>query len=123
MVRLWMVAKIVSNWASRIKSKAVEMAKDGVEYPSLRLRSMGRTRKCHDNTKLLEIASEITDVENTDELNRELLELANLPLRKVADTVGSYADKGEKGQKANDFLDALEKADIVSTSEERYTLS
>lgn len=123
MEKLWMVAKIVSNWASRIKSKAVEMAKDGVEYPSLRLRSMGRTRKCSDNAKLLEIASQIIDTDNTEELNKEILELANLPLRKVADTVGSYADKGEKGQKANDFLDALEKADIVSTSEERHTLS
>ena len=123
MEKLWMVAKIVSNWASRIKSKAVEMAKDGVEYPSLRLRSMGRTRKCNDNAKLLEIASQIIDTDNTEELNKEILELANLPLRKVADTVGSYAEKGEKGQKANDFLDALEKADIVSTSEERHTLS
>ena len=37
--------------------------------------------------------------------------------------VGSTAVEGEKMQKANDFLDALESADIIDISQERFTLS
>ena len=49
--QLYAVAKIVINWGNQLKSKAVEMAKDGVEFPTLRLKSMGATRKCTNNTK------------------------------------------------------------------------
>ena len=115
--QLWNVAKIVSNWANRIKSKAVSSAKEGAEFPSLRLKSMGATRSCVDNKKLIEVA------ESFDFCPEELLNIANFPLRKVADAVGSTAPDGEKGQKANEFLDALEDAEIIKISEERFTLS
>ena len=111
------IAKIVSNWANRIKSKAVAIAKEGKEFPSLRLKSMGATRSCIDNEKLMEVA------ETFDMSQEEVLNIANFPLRKVADAVGATAPDGEKGQKANEFLDALEDAEIIKVSEERFTLS
>ena len=92
-------------------------AKEGAEFPSLRLKSMGATRSCVDNKKLIEVA------ESFDFCPEELLNIANFPLRKVADAVGSTAPDGEKGQKANEFLDALEDAEIIKISEERFTLS
>ena len=49
--------------------------------------------------------------------------LANIPLKKVADEVSKVAPDGEKGQKAKDFLDAADEADIIHVSEKRYTLS
>lgn len=115
--QLWNVAKIVSNWATKIKAKAIDMAKEGCEFPSLKLRSMGSPRKCKDNQKLLEVA------ENFDVSQSEILELANLPLKKVADIVGSKAPKGEKRQVAQDFMDALSEASVIETTEERFTLS
>ena len=115
--QLWNIAKIVSNWATRIKSKAVTSAKEGVDFPSLRLKSMGATRSCVDNKKLMEVA------ESFDASPEELLNIANFPIRKVADAIGSTAPDGEKGQKANEFLDALEDAEIIKISEERFTLS
>tara|TARA_X000001382_G_scaffold31666_2_gene20579 strand:- start:2122 stop:3240 length:1119 start_codon:yes stop_codon:yes gene_type:complete len=115
--QLWNIAKIVSNWADRIKKKAVAVAKEGKEFPSLSLKSMGSPRSCKDNKKLIEIAADF-DMPEEDVLN-----MANIPLRKVADMVGKTAQDGEKRQKANDFLDALEEADIVKISQERFTLS
>ena len=93
------------------------MAKDGVEFPTLRLKSMGATRKCTNNTKLLEIANSF-DIDAN-----EIIDLASLPLKKVADSVGRKAPEGEKIQKSKDFLDALEEAAIIKTSDTRYTLS
>ena len=78
---------------------------------------MGATRSCIDNEKLMEVA------ETFDMSQEEVLNIANFPLRKVADAVGATAPDGEKGQKANEFLDALEDAEIIKVSEERFTLS
>lgn len=115
--QLWAVAKIVSNWASRIKTKAIDMAKDGTEFSTLRLRSMGSTRKCTDNKKLMEVA------EDFDLSQEDVLSLANIPLAKLAALAGDRAPEGEKGQTSNDFLAATEDADIVAVSARRYTLS
>ena len=114
---LFAVAKVVSNWADRIRSKAIKMAKEGVEFPSLKLRSLGATRKCTDNSKLAQLAEEFNMS------NEELLALANLPLKKVANAVGDLAPEGEKKKVSNDFLEALEQEGAIKTSETRYTLS
>ena len=115
--QLWAVAKIVTNWATRIKATAIAKALEGAEFPSLRLRSMGATRKCNNNPKLLKI------VEQHDVPVEKILELANFPLKKIAEAVGKAAPEGEKGQVAQDFMDAVEAADIINTSDTRYTLS
>tara|TARA_R110002051_G_scaffold203417_2_gene269828 strand:- start:5280 stop:6395 length:1116 start_codon:yes stop_codon:yes gene_type:complete len=115
--QLWAVAKIVTNWATRIKAKAISRALEGAEFPSLRLRSMGATRKCNNNPKLMEI------VGKHDVPTEKILELANFPLKKIAEAVGKAAPEGEKGQVAQDFMDAVEAANIINTSDTRYTLS
>tara|TARA_R110001583_G_scaffold18627_3_gene73885 strand:- start:4118 stop:5242 length:1125 start_codon:yes stop_codon:yes gene_type:complete len=115
--QLWVVAKVVSNWASRIKAKAVEMAKEGTEFPTLRLKSMGAPRKCVDNKKLMDVAEQFNMSQ------KEVLELARLPISAIATEVGKKAPEGKKGQAAKDFLATLEEKDILVSSEKRYTLT
>jgi len=115
--QLYAVAKIVSNWATQIRSKAIAKAKEGVEFPTLRLRSMGASKKCTNNTALIKIADDF------DLSTEDVLDVASIPLKKLADAVGKTAPDGEKGQKSKDFLDAVEEASIVKKSETRYTLS
>ena len=115
--KLWVVARIVNNWATRFKVKAVDMAKDGTEFPSLRLRSMGSSRSCTDNKKLVDIAEEFGLSMD------DVLGLAKFPLSKLADLAGSKAPKGEKGRAVKNFLDKLSEADILKNSAERFTLA
>ena len=72
-----------------------------MEFKNLKLKSMGATRKCTDNIKLLEIAKEY-DLEQED-----LLNLISIPLKKVANAVGDNAPKGEKGENQDLFLTLL----------------
>ena len=115
--QLWVVAKIVSNWATRIKSKAVEVAKAGKQFPTLQLKSMGASRSCSDNKKLIEIA------EKYSLSPEEIIDTVRMPLGSIAKEVSKKAPDGEKGQAAQDFLAELEQQDIISYSETRYTLS
>ena len=115
--QLWSIAKIVTNWANRIKGVALEQAKAGMEFPTLQLKSMGATRKCIDNNKLDEIAKDF----QLDE--KDVMRFASFPLKKIADEVGRLAPDGEKGQRAKDFMDALSEASIIDVSETRYTLN
>ena len=97
-----MVAKVVGNWANRIKAKAIAKAKEGAEFPSLKLKSMGTPRKCNNNVELLKLAAEFDIPED------DVLKLASFPLKKIADAVGATAPKGEKMRKSKDFLDAMD---------------
>ena len=115
--QLWAIAKIVSNWADRFKKRAVALAKDGTEFPSLKLRSMGSSRRIMDNKSLLEVAAEF-GVSAED-----VLEHANIPLAKLAKAVGDTAEKGGKRKLSDNFVDACQDAGIIETSDTRYTLS
>ena len=115
--QLWVIAKIVSNWADRFKKKAVALAKDGAEFPSLKLRSMGSSRRIMDNKSLLEVAAEF-GVSAED-----VLEHSNIPLAKLAKAVGDTAEKGGKRKLSDNFVDACQDAGIIETSDPRYTLS
>ena len=108
---------MVSNWADRLKKRAVAMAKNGTEFPSLRLRNMGTTKKVEDNIKLLEIAEQFGMGAE------EVIEAVNLPLAKIAKTLGDKAEKGERKKISQEFVDACEDAGIVTTSQARHTLS
>lgn len=114
---LYAVAKVVSNWADRIKSKAINMAKEGVEFPTLKLRSLGATRKCTDNIELAQVAKDFNMS------NEELLAIASIPLKKLSTAVGALAPDGEKKKVSNDFLFELNEKGIIETSGTRYTLS
>ena len=113
---LFNIAKIVENWAARIKERAKEAAMDGVELDGLKLRSMGKSRKITDNTTLTQIAEEFGMTQ------KSLLEYASFPLAKVAKAVGSSAPKGEKKEREHNFIDACESAGIIRTSDERFSI-
>ena len=100
-----------------IKSKAIAKAKEGVEFPTLRLKSMGAPKRCTNNTELIRIA------EDFDLTAEDVLHIASIPLKKLADEIGKTAPDGEKGQKSKDFLDAVEEASIVEKTKMRFTLS
>ena len=58
LTELFNIAKIVENWAARIKERAKEAAMGGMELDGLKLRSMGKSRKVTDNATLTHIAEE-----------------------------------------------------------------
>lgn len=114
---LWSIAKVVSNWSDRLRARAVDLAKNGTEFPSLRLRSMGATKKIVDNHKLLDIASEFgLDSE-------KVLDTATLSVSKISAAVAENVEKSEKRKISQDFVDACQNAGIIETSDTRYTLS
>ena len=113
---LFNLAKIVENWAKRIKERTIEAAKEGVQLDGLRLRSMGKTRKVIDNTTLLKIAEEHG-------LEAEkVLENASFPLSKISKLVGAQAEKGDRREKESNFVDACADAGIIQESAERFTV-
>ena len=114
---LFNIAKIVENWAARIKERTIEAAKDGVELDGLELRSMGRTRKITDNETFASIA------EQHGLEAKDLLEVANLPLAKIAKLVGAQAEKGGRREKELNFIDACEEAGIIHRLEERFRIA
>ena len=113
---LFNIAKIVENWAKRIKERTVEAAKDGVELDGLRLRSMGRSRKIVNNATLVKIAADYGLDEDA------VLETATISLAKVSKLVASQAESGAKKEKETNFVDACEDAGIIQTSAERFTI-
>jgi hypothetical protein len=113
---LFNIAKIVENWAARIKERTREAALDGVELDGLKLRSMGRPKKITNNETLTKIAEEF-GLESS-----VLLEQGSFPLSKIAKLIGSQADKGEKKELERNFIDACESAGIIHTSDERFSI-
>lgn len=113
---LWNISKIVEAWAKRLRTRAMEMAKSGVEFPSLRLSSMGSPSKVVNNEKFVEIAKEMGVS------YEELIENASFPVTSTAKLVGATAEAGEKGAKATEFLDACNEAGVIEKQQERFTL-
>ena len=115
---LWSIAKVVTNWANSFRKNLVNRVKDGeVSLPSLRLRSMGATKKCSDNEALISTA------EDFGVHKEDILEIASIPLGKLTKKIEEKADKGLKKEKRIEFLDSLERESIITPSEERFTLS
>jgi hypothetical protein len=114
---LWSIAKVVGNWSDRVRSRAVEMAKNGTEFPTLRLRSMGATKRVTDNRKLLDVALGFGLGA------RDVLDTATISLSKTALAVAESAEKSEKKKISQDFVDACQSMGIIETSATRYTLT
>ena len=114
---LYNIAKIVSAWADRHKKRAVDMAKAGVEFPTLRLRSLGATSSVTDTQRLLEIA------ESFGVTKEEALDIALVPLGKLGKLIGDKAQKGKKSEMQQFFVATVEDEGILQKSETRYTLS
>jgi hypothetical protein len=115
--QLWVISKIVANWADKFKKRAVELAKEGKEFPNLKLKKMGSTKKVTDNQTLIEIA------EAFGLSQEEILEEVNLPLSKIAKAVSEKAEKGEKKKLQDKFIEQCSSSGIVEISPPRHTLS
>lgn len=113
---LFRIAKIVENWATRVKEKTLEAAKEGVQLDGLKLRSMGKTRTITDNSTLFKIAEEF-GIQNS-----SVLEIASIPLGKISKLASENASKGKKREIEQNFVDACEDAGIVRASDERFTI-
>jgi hypothetical protein len=113
---LWAISKIVSNWSDRFKERIMKHAKDGMQFPTLRLRSMGATKSVTDNDGLVAVAMGF----GVDPA--EVLASATISVSKVSKLISAKAEKGEKGKISEEFVDACENAGILKTSDTRYTL-
>jgi hypothetical protein len=115
--QLWAIANIVTNWAAGFKKRAVGLAKDGMEFPNLQLKTTNGARKVTDKSKFLEVAYYYGL--DSEAIFKEL----NIPLAKIAKAIGDKADRGEKRNLTNAFLDEVETKGIIETSPPRHTLS
>jgi hypothetical protein len=111
--KMFAVSKILVKWAETIRKKAIEAAKDGVEYDNFALRSLGASRRITDNQKLIELAKAHGVTEG------DLLETASLSVSKVAKCLANGV--GEKN--VEEFLDGCEEQGIITRTSERWTLS
>jgi hypothetical protein len=115
--KLFVVAKILEEWASGIKRKAVLLAESGVEFDELKLRSMGSLKKTVDSNGLAELAMEHGLTQD------EVLAAASLTMSQLSEALGNKAVRGRKTAVIRSFEeDALDRG-IVEVGPTRYTLS
>jgi hypothetical protein len=115
--KLYVVAKILENWASGIKRKAVLMAEDGVEFDELKLRSLGSLKKTVDNAGLAELAIQHGLTQE------EVIAAASLTMNQLSEVIASKAARGRKTSAIQSFEhDALDRG-LVEIGPVRHTLS
>lgn len=117
MAKLYSVARIVEEWASAIKFKALSMVLGGTELPGLRLKSMGTPLVVDDNVNLANLAKQhgLT--------GEEILETANLSLNKLGELLGGKAPRGQKGRTMETFREEAVELGVVSEGKTKYTLA
>ena len=93
------------------------LAKDGVVYPTLKLRSMGKRKSCNDNNYLFKIAESFG-------LRKDaILDVASFPLAKLAKATADITSGGSIKERSAKFLDTCEDAGILDEADEIFTLS
>lgn len=115
--KMFVVAKILEEWASGIKRKAVLLAESGVEFDDLKLRSMGSLKKTVDSNALAELGIQhgLTP--------EEIIAAANLTMNQLSEAIGSKAARGMKTSAIRSFEeDAIDRG-IVEIGPVRHTLS
>lgn len=115
--KLYVVAKIVENWASGIKHKATGMANSGIEFETLRLKSMGALKKTKEKNYLAQLA-----VRHGLDLT-EVIEAADLTLTQLSKVLHDKAPKGKKSFIVDSFEKEAIDLGIVEVGPTRYTLS
>lgn len=115
--KLFIVAKIVEEWASHIKFKAVTMAKEGIELPGLKMRSLGSRVIVKDPTGVLE-----------DAIGRglqlyDVLECSNISVSQLCDRLTANAARGTKSKIERDYYEHLEATGVIEKTEVNYTLT
>lgn len=117
MARLYLVARIVEDWASSIKFRALSMVLEGTELPGLQLKSMGTPLVVDDNVNLTKLAAEFgLDQE-------EVIETATLSLNKIGDAIKKKAPSGKKGKFVDAFRDRAIDLGIATEGKTRFTLT
>jgi hypothetical protein len=116
LARLYAVAKVVEKWAEGIIFKAVGQAKDGVQLPGLRLKSLGAKRNVVDKVGFVQYAESIGMSVG------EIIELVEIPFGKVRDAYAAKAPKGKKTEYARRFEAGCESDRLLEKGSERITL-
>jgi hypothetical protein len=115
--KLFIVAKIVEEWASHVKYKATTMAKEGVELKGLKLRSLGSRVSVKDPVGLLEDAMkrglQLYDV----------LECSNISVSRLVDRLTADAARGTKTKIEQDYYSTLESTGVIEKTEVNYALT
>ena len=115
--KLYVVAKIVEEWASGIKHKAVRLAMEGTEFETLRLRSMGSLKKTEDKNSLAQLAMQhgLT--------LQDVIEAADLTVTQLSKAIHDRAPKGKKSHEVESFESSAIDLGIVSIGNKRFTLT
>jgi hypothetical protein len=117
MAKLYTVARIVEEWASSIKFKALSMVLEGTELPGLRLKSMGTPLVVEDNVNLVNLAKQHGLSEE------EIIETATLSLNKLSEVLGGKAARGQKGKTVDAFREEAVELGVVAEGKTKYTLA
>ena len=117
MAKLYLVARIVEEWASAIKFKALSMVLAGTELPGLRLKSMGTPLVVEDNLNLANLAKRFGMTEE------ELIESATLSLNKLGEVLGGKAQRGQKAKTIEAFREEAVELGVVVEGKTKYTLA
>lgn len=115
--KLYVVAKIVENWASGIKHKATGLAHEGHEFEGLKLKSMGALKKTLEKNYLAQLA-----IKHGLELN-EVIEAADLTLNQLSKALHEKAPRGKKSFVVDSFEKEAIDLGVVEVGPTRYTLS
>lgn len=117
LARMYIVAKIVEDWASHVKYKVVTMSNQGVEFPFLKRRSLGARNSVKDATSVAQYAIarglELYDV----------FEASNISVNKLAEKIAQNAPRGHKSKMETEFIEELIDNGFVEKGEVNYTLT
>lgn len=115
--KLYVVAKILEEWASGVKRKAVLLAESGVEFDELKLRSLGSLKKTIDNNGLVLLAQEHGLSQD------EIIAAANISLSQMSEAIGAKAARGRKTSAIRSFEEDAIDSGVVEVGPPRHTLS
>lgn len=114
--KLYTAAKILEKWSKSFRYKMVSDAKDGEEFPGLRLKSMGSPREVTD------IKSLVTTCEEHGITTEQLLHAGKYSLAELGKIIKDRTARGKKSEAVRDFEDVLEFSGAVTKQAERFTL-
>lgn len=115
--KLYHVAKIVENWASSIKHKAMGLALEGHQFETLRMKSMGAIKKTTNKNYLAELAMRHG-------LNlAEVIEASDLTMSQMSKAIYDKAPKGKKSLCVDTFEFEAIDLGVVEVGQTRYTLT
>jgi len=117
LAKMYIVAKIVEDWASHVKFKVQTLSNQGVEFPYLKRRSLGARNTVKDSSGVAQYA-----MANGMELY-DVFEASNISISKLADKFSANAPRGSKSKVHDEFINDLIDNGFVEKGEVNYTLT